>query len=133
MDLNILKYASETKNNKLLKKFDFYIKQKNSICGDIIEISIKLDNKKIKEIGFNCKSCVFTQASASILSNYSINKSFFEIIELKNFVMRFFENKEKVFPKKWSKFSKLINKKNFARKECLLLPLITMEKLSKKV
>ena len=81
MDLNILKIASNTKNNKLLKSYDYILKQKNSLCGDEIEISIKLKNKKISKIGYTCKSCVYTQASASLLSDFLKNKSFDEVKE----------------------------------------------------
>ena len=40
MDLQIIKIASDNKNQKTLKKYTHEIKNKNSICGD--EITIKL-------------------------------------------------------------------------------------------
>ena len=76
MDLKIFEIAANNKNNNLLKNYDYILKQKNSMCGDEIEISVKLKNKKISKIGYTCKSCIYTQASASLLSNSLKNKSF---------------------------------------------------------
>ena len=46
MDLKIFKIAANNKNNNVLKNYDYILKQKNSMCGDEIEISVKLKNKK---------------------------------------------------------------------------------------
>ncbi len=133
MDLNILKIASNTKNNKLLKSYDYILKQKNSLCGDEIEISIKLKNKKISKIGYTCKSCVYTQASASLLSDFLKNKSFDEVKELKLTLDKFFKKKFVRLPKKLLILSKLMNKHNLARKDCLMLPFVTVNKILNKL
>ena len=67
MDLQIIKIASDNKNQKTLKRFTHEIKNKNTICGDEITIKLLIKNKIIKEIGYNCKSCVFCQASMNLL------------------------------------------------------------------
>ena len=133
MDLKIIKIAADCKNNKLLKNYDYFYRQKSSVCGDEIKISIKLKNNKISKIGYFSKSCVYTQASASVLSKFSKNKTLDEINELKIFLNKYFNNNNIILPKKWSIFSKLINKKNFLRKECLMLPFNTLSKLGKKL
>ena len=46
MNLDILKIASDTKNNKSIKNYTHHSKLKNSMCGD--EIQIDLVIKKIK-------------------------------------------------------------------------------------
>ena len=40
MDLQIIKIASDNKNQKILKKYTHEIKNKNSICGDEITITV---------------------------------------------------------------------------------------------
>ena len=131
MDLNIIKIAADTKNNQLLNVYDLKIKQKNSICGDKIEISLEIKKNKIYKIGFECNSCIYSQASAALLSNFSINKTLSEINELRLFLENYFKNRESMFPKKWKIFKKLINKKNISRKECLMLPFNAIYKISK--
>ena len=81
--------------------------------------------------GYQCKSCIYCQASVSLLSRKSINKSINSIKELLYFVETFFEKDRSVFPKKWSVFNKLFDKKNISRKECLMLPFKTLSKALK--
>ncbi len=133
MDLKIIKIAANSKNNRLLSAYDYILKQKNSVCGDEIEISIKLKNNKISKIGYSSKSCIYTDASASLLSIYSKNKSLEEINDLTIFLKKYIKNKDLKFPKKWIIFNKLINKKNLSRKDCLMLPFNTLSKLNKKL
>ena len=133
MDLKIIKIAANSKNNRLLSAYDYILKQKSSVCGDEIEISIKLKNNKISKIGYSSKSCIYTDASASLLSIYSKNKSLKEINELTIFLKKYIKNKDLKFPKKWVIFSKLINKKNLSRKDCLMLPFSTLSKINKKL
>ena len=122
MDLEILKIASKTENNKVLKNHTHYSKLKNPICGDEMQIAVKIVKNKIVDFGYQCKSCVYCQASASLLSRTSINKSMVNLKNLLKITEIFFENENVFFPKEWSVFIKIFNKKNISRKECLLLP-----------
>ena len=131
MDLEILKIAADTKNNKDLKNFTHKSKYKNSMCGDEMEISIIVKNQKISDIGYQGKSCIYCQASASLLSKLSVNKSLEKIIEISSFVGKFFKNTNLKFSKEWKQFEKLFNKKNISRKECILLPFKTLTKALK--
>ena len=131
MDLDILKIASYAENQKVLNNFTHQSKHKNPICGDVMEISLLVKKNKIKYFGYQCKSCIYCQASVSLLSRKSINKSINSIKELLHFVETFFEKDRSVFPKKWSVFNKLFGKKNISRKECLMLPFKTLSKALK--
>ena len=131
MDLDILKIASYAENQKVLNYFTHQSKHKNPICGDVMEISLLVKKNKIKDFGYQCKSCIYCQASVSLLSRKSINKSINSIKELLYFVENFFEKDRSVFPKKWSVFNKLFDKKNISRKECLMLPFKTLSKALK--
>jgi len=122
MDLEILKIASNTENNKVLKNHTHYSKLKNPICGDEMQIAVKIFKNKIVDFGYQCKSCVYCQASVSLLSRSSLNKSTVNLKNLLKITEIFFEKENVVFPKEWSVFIKIFNKKNISRKECLLLP-----------
>ena len=131
MDLRILEIASNTENNKVLDNFTHQSKNKNPICGDEMEISLVVKNDKVIDMGYQCKSCVYCQASVSLLSQKIKNKN---IQEIKNFVIsceNIFENTKTLFEKNWRDFLELFNKKNISRKECLLLPLRTVLKALK--
>ena len=131
MDLRILEIASNTENNKVLDKFTHKFKNKNSICGDEMEISLVVKNDKVIDMGYQCKSCVYCQASVSLLSQKIKNKN---IQEIRNFVIScesIFENTKTILEKNWKDFLELLDKKNAPRKECLLLPLRTVLKALK--
>ena len=74
MDLEILKIASNTENNKVLTDSTCISKHKNPICGDEMQISLKIKNDKISDFGYQCKSCIYCQASVSLLSRKVKNK-----------------------------------------------------------
>ena len=130
MNLEILKIASNTEKHKILKNCTHESNLKNPICGDEMQISAKVVKNIIVDIGYQCKSCIYCQASASLLSRNSINK---EILEIKNLIesVKFFFENNNILPKKWSVFNKIFNKKNISRKECLLLPFKVLEKALK--
>ncbi len=128
MDLEVLKIASNTENHKIIDDHTHISKQKNPLCGDEMEISLKVESEKIVDFGYRCKSCVYCQAAASLLSKKSINKSVTKIKELTDFALSFFEKNNPPFQKEWSVFNKLFDKKNVSRKECLILPFRALSK-----
>ena len=128
MDLRILEIASNTENNKVLDKHTHKSKNKNPICGDEMEISLIVKNNKVVDIGYQCKSCIYCQASVSLLSLNIKNKNLNEINDLIITCEKIFENTKITLEKKWISFKELFNKKNVSRKECLLLPLRTVSK-----
>jgi len=131
MDLRILEIASHTENNKIIKNFTHKSKNKNPLCGDEIEISLIVKNNVVKDVGYQCSSCVYCQASVSLLSRKIKEK---KVDEVKSFI----DNGENLFndvktslEKHWRDFKEILNKKNLSRKECLLLPLKTVLKALK--
>ena len=128
MDLRILEIASNTENNKVINKYTHKSKHKNPLCGDEMEISLIIENNKIVDMGYQCKSCVYCQASVSLLSQNIKNKSLDEIREFVLICEKLFEDTKIILEKKWIIFKELFNKKNKSRKECLLLPLRTIFK-----
>ena len=129
MDLEIVNIASDTENNKNIKDRTHFSKLKSSLCGDEIQISLIIKGDKIVDFGYEGKSCIYCQASASLLSKISINKNKLTINELCNDVKSYFENDIKIVKKKWKPFDKLLKVKNKPRKECIMLPLKAIEKI----
>ncbi|RPG96969.1 MAG: iron-sulfur cluster assembly scaffold protein [Candidatus Pelagibacter sp. TMED239] len=131
MDLRILEIASHTENNKILKNFTHKSKNKNPLCGDVMEISLIVENDVVKDMGYQCSSCVYCQASVSLLSRKIKEK---KVDEIKSFVSngeKLFDNVKISLEKHWKDFKEILNEKNLARKECLLLPLKTILKALK--
>tara|TARA_B100000902_G_scaffold221463_1_gene210371 strand:- start:53 stop:457 length:405 start_codon:yes stop_codon:yes gene_type:complete len=131
MDLKILEIASNTENNKVIDNFTHRSKNKNSICGDEMEISLIVKNDRIIDMGYQCTSCVYCQASVSLLSQKIKNKKLNEIKNFLNLCENMFENTKIVLEKNWRDFIELLNKKNASRKDCLLLPIRTVLKALK--
>ena len=131
MDLEILKIASDTENHKVIKNYTHLSKNKNPICGDVMEISLFVKNDLIEDIGYQCKSCVYCQASVSLLSRKIKNKKINQIKELINTVEEFFSDSQIKINKEWEVFKKILNIKNNSRKQCLLLPFKTIAKALK--
>jgi len=129
MDLKILEIASDTKNNKNIKDYTHIAKSKNPVCGDEIQIKLVIKDEKLIDFGYQGKSCVYCQATASILSKNLIKYKKSKINELCDFAKSFFDKKNNNIEKKWSFLSKLFNQKNISRKECILLPFKALKKI----
>ena len=129
MDLQILEIASDTKNNKNIKDYTHIAKSKNPVCGDEIKIKLVIKDEKLIDFGYQGKSCVYCQATASILSKNLIKYKKSKINELCDFAKSFFDKKNNNIEKKWSFLSKLFNQKNISRKECILLPFKALKKI----
>ena len=99
MDLEILKIASNTDNNKVLDNCTHSSKLKNPICGDEMEISIRVLKDNIVDFGYQCKSCIYCQASVSLLSQNSVNKKILNVKNLLKNLEHFFEKENVIIPK----------------------------------
>ena len=131
MDLRILEIASHTDNHKVLENFTHKSKHKNPLCGDEMEISLIVKNDVVKDMGYQCKSCVYCQASVSLLSRKIKNQ---KIEKIKSFIIdseKLFDDVKINIEKHWKDFMEILDKKNLSRKECLLLPFKTILKALK--
>ena len=64
----IIKIASDTSNCGVRKDSSLIATSKNTICGDKITVEIEILNDKVEKMSYETESCVFCQASASLLS-----------------------------------------------------------------
>jgi len=71
----ILDYYRNPRNFGKIESPDISLRESNPLCGDEIEIHVKFDGDKVKDIKFNGKGCAISQASASMLTEMVMGKS----------------------------------------------------------
>ncbi|MFH1566328.1 MAG: iron-sulfur cluster assembly scaffold protein [bacterium] len=71
----VLEHFKNPKNMGELKKASFKVKEKNSLCGDNIEIALDIRSGKIFDIKFVGSGCALVTASASLLTEYLKGKN----------------------------------------------------------
>ena len=128
MDLRILEIASHTENNKVLENYTHKSKYKNPLCGDEMEISLIVKDEVVEDMAYQCKSCVYCQASVSLLSRKIKDKKINQIMTFISHGEKLFDDIKYKIDNDWKSFKEIFNKKNISRKECLLLPLKTVRK-----
>ena len=135
MDLKILEIASNTENHKIVKNYTHQSKNKNPLCGDEMEISLIVKDNIIQDMGYQCRSCVYCQASVSLLSRWVMQAPIEKISDLvlkaEFFFDENFDQLKKINIKDLKVFKKIMNSENISRKECLLLPFKTLSKALK--
>ena len=129
MDINILKLASDTKNNKYIENCTHSTKFKSQICGDEIEIFLIIKDNIIKDFTYQSQSCIYCNASANIASKNFKRKSKSKIKNFLKLLEQFNDKENILFPNEWKDFKKIFNKKNFARKDCITLPIKALKKI----
>ena len=133
IDKEIIKIASNTENHGVLDNHTHSSKLKNVICGDEMKIYLIVKNDKIINFKYECESCIYCQASVSLLSRKAKNKSIENVKNFAEHAKNCFEKNTKSFDKEWKEFDKIMTKNNISRKECLLLPVNTaLDALNKK-
>ena len=133
IDKEIIKIASNTENHGMLNDHTHSSKLKNAICGDEMKIYLIIRDDKIMDFRYECESCIYCQASVSLLSRSAKNKSIEKVKSFAKQAKNCFEIKAKSFDKEWKEFDKIMTKNNISRKECLLLPInTTLDALNKK-
>ena len=133
IDKEIIKIASNTENHGMLTNHTHSSKLKNAICGDEMKIYLIIRDDKIMDFRYECESCIYCQASVSLLSRNAKNKSIEKVKNFAKLAKNCFEKNTESFDKEWKEFDKIMTKNNISRKECLLLPVnTTLEALNKK-
>ena len=70
----ILDHYRNPRNKGKLVDADVSIHDSNPLCGDEIDIHLKVEEGKIKNIKFEGRGCAISQASASMLTEMVIEK-----------------------------------------------------------
>jgi len=115
IDSKILEFAQDISNYGLQNTSKNFASIKNKKCGDRIKVELEVKNKIIKNMRYETESCIFCQASASILAKH-IKKN--KVKNIKNLTS--FKN-----------FKFLLSKRYLSRKECVMLPIDAVKKAIK--
>ena len=119
----IIKIALNTKNVGLTNKYNFKSNLKNSLCGDKIELELIVKNSRINSMKYEIESCVYCEATASLLSTKIKNLYLTTAINELNLLKRVGKDEKLNFPRHFKDFEILINKNNLKRINCINLPL----------
>ena len=123
IDKKIIRLASNTSNVGLKNKYSHKISLKNSTCGDKITLELIIDKKKICSMKYETVSCVYCEASASLLSrkikNINLKDIKKDILILKTISLK----KNVKIPKRLSDYKQLLSSDNFNRFKCIFLPI----------
>ena len=118
----IIRIASNTSNVGLINEYSHKISLKNKLCGDKITLELIVLKEKILSMKYETESCIYCEASASLLSKkikkFNIQTIKTDFKNLKNIS----KNRKFKIPKKFSDFNKLFNSDNFNRFNCIFLP-----------
>jgi nitrogen fixation NifU-like protein len=75
----ILDYYRNPRNFGDLSNPDVRVKDSNPLCGDVVEMQLKINNGKVEDVRFKGKGCAISQASASMLTEVIKGKTLDEI------------------------------------------------------
>jgi nitrogen fixation NifU-like protein len=64
----ILDHGRRPRHAKRLDDFDATAKGDNPMCGDRVEIWVKLDNETVSRVGFEARGCAISIASADLMA-----------------------------------------------------------------
>lgn len=79
---NILDHYKNPRNLKKLSSFTNTASLSNVTCGDEMEVFLKIENEKIKDISFQARGCAISIAAMSMLSENIKGKKIDEIEEI---------------------------------------------------
>src|ERR671925_513232 len=79
----ILDHYRNPRNKGKLENADVTVHDSNPLCGDEIDIHLKVDGGIIKDVKFEGKGCAISQASASMLTELVMGKDLNVVKDLK--------------------------------------------------
>ena len=71
----ILELASANRKSLEINDFNFSKEVKNPLCGDLVEVRVKILNDSVKNLSAKVKGCALCEASAGVVVNYFLNKN----------------------------------------------------------
>lgn len=129
----ILEHFKNPKNKGLLND-DSYVKSNtnNESCIDEINLEVKIENNKIKDIRFDGEACAMCTSSTSIMIDTLLDKSIDEALNILNNFKNMID--EKTYDEKILEQAIVYSDtyKQPSRKKCVLLPWWGIEKVIEK-
>ena len=78
----VLDHFRSPRGTKPLDRIDLSREGHNPVCGDKIQLSVKLSDENVEDIEVHCKGCAISVASASMLAELLPGKSKAEVLKL---------------------------------------------------
>lgn len=78
----ILDHYRNPRNKGRISNADVSFHDSNPLCGDEIDIHLKVEDNIVKDIKFEGRGCAISQASASMLTEMVMNKPLTSVKEL---------------------------------------------------
>ncbi len=79
---NILDHYKHPRNKGKIEGADFQHREPNPLCGDVVEVYLKMGDGKVAEVKWEGTGCAISQASASILFESLLGKNEDELRKL---------------------------------------------------
>ena len=79
----ILDYYRNPRNFGTIKAPDGFFRDVNPVCGDIVEMSFRVEDGKIVDIKYLGKGCAISSAAAGMLTEMVIGKTIDEALKIK--------------------------------------------------
>lgn len=120
MDLyreEILDHYKYPRNKGELTGFELVESDRNSSCGDSLELGIKIEKNKIVEVKFNGVGCAISLAAASMLTEMLMGKTLKQAVKITDKMM----------------LKRLGIPISLTRQKCALLGVSVWQKLQKKL
>jgi nitrogen fixation protein NifU and related proteins len=71
----ILDYYKNPRNKGTIENPEAKSRDSNPLCGDVVEMQLKIEDGKVSDIKFSGDGCAISQASASMLTEMVLGKS----------------------------------------------------------
>lgn len=78
----VLDHAKHPRHWGVVEPADAKAHAANPLCGDALDVTVKLSQGKIADLGFQGEGCSITKAAASILSEDVVGKSVADVAKL---------------------------------------------------
>ena len=78
----ILDHNKSPRNFRVIEGADFVAKGHNPLCGDEVEVYLKMDGNRIEDLSFQGSGCAISKASASLMTTMVKGKSVEEAKQL---------------------------------------------------
>jgi nitrogen fixation NifU-like protein len=123
----IMDHYKYPRGRKNLEKADVTSEGKNPVCGDEIEMKLRLDGDKIDDISIECLGCAISVASGSMLADTIKGKTLEEAKKIAAFIKAILKGDEPEADFDLGDLEALEGVKNFpVRIKCALLSWTTL-------
>lgn len=124
----LLDHNKQPRRYGLLEHFSHRAEGYNPLCGDRMELTLRVEGEQIQEAGFEAAACAICQASASIMAEALPGKTLAQAEALESHIQEMLSGRCESDPEKDGDFVALAGVGQFpARVKCATLPWHTFQ------